>query len=144
VSLSDEANALKRDDKSAKAWAEITPEGGEICTGELPTQLAGDWSGILLSFGLDPAVFEVVDDTVRMSKWQSSKRLENGDRDLIWLYSYRARFRRRNAEFLLADEVDAMRKEIGKWKIGRTRAALENCAVNGGLQRLQRSPRLCL
>jgi len=116
VSLSDEANALKRDDKSAKAWAEITPEGGEICTGELPTQLAGDWSGILLSFGLDPAVFEVVDDTVRMSKWQSSKRLENGDRDLIWLYSYRARFRRRNAEFLLADEVNEIRKSIGKWK----------------------------
>jgi hypothetical protein len=28
-------------------------------------------------------VFEVVGDKVRMSKWQSSKRLDNGDRDLF-------------------------------------------------------------
>jgi len=61
-------------------------------------------------------VFEVADDTVRMSKWQSSKRLDNGDRDVIWLYSYKARFRRRTQPVLADSELDAMRKQVAKWK----------------------------
>lgn len=53
-----------------------------------------DWSHVFEKFGLDPSEFVIADDTVRMSVWQQSKRLENGDRDVQNLYSYRARFRR--------------------------------------------------
>lgn len=54
-----------------------------------------DWTHIFKKFSLDPARFVIVDDTVRMSVYQQSKRLENGDRDVQNLYSYRARFRRK-------------------------------------------------
>lgn len=53
-----------------------------------------DWTHIFTKFNLDPAEFVIVDGTVQMSVWQQSKRLENGDRDVQNLYSYRARFRR--------------------------------------------------
>lgn len=99
-----------------KAWATVSPDGGELSTGAMPTELGTDWDAVLKGFGLDPDVFEVVDDTVRMSKWQSSKRLENGDRDLIWLYSYRARFRRKNLTALPDTEVEDIRKYVQKWK----------------------------
>jgi hypothetical protein len=99
-----------------RAWAQVELDGGELSTGALAIPLTGDWDGILRSFGLDPNVFEIVDDTVRMSKWQTSKRLENGERDLIWLYSYRARFRRKNITALPEDEIDKLRKTVQKWK----------------------------
>ncbi|MFF8817798.1 helix-turn-helix domain-containing protein [Leucobacter sp. NPDC015123] len=53
-----------------------------------------DWTHVFEQFGLDPEEFEIVDDTVTMKAWQQSKRLENGDRDTVTLYSYGARFRR--------------------------------------------------
>lgn len=53
-----------------------------------------DWTNIFRQFNLDPAAFTVDEDTVRMSSWQQSKRLENGERDVITLYAYRAKFRR--------------------------------------------------
>ncbi len=59
---------------------------------------------------------EVVDDTVRMSKWQTSKRLENGDRDIAWLYSYRARFRRKANRVLPDEDIEALRQKVSKWK----------------------------
>ena len=99
-----------------KAWAQVELDGGELSTGTLPMPLTGDWISVLKSFGLDPDVFEVVDDTVRMSKWQSSKRLENGDRDLIWLYSYRARFRRKSISAIPASDLLAVQNRIAKWK----------------------------
>lgn len=99
-----------------KAWAQVELDGGELSTGSLPMPLTGDWSSVLRSFGLDPDVFEIADDTVRMSKWQSSKRLENGDRDLIWLYSYRAKFRRKPVDALPDDEVEDLRSYVQKWK----------------------------
>jgi hypothetical protein len=99
-----------------KAWATVSPDGGELSTGAMPVELGTDWDSVLKGFGLDPDVFEVVDDTVKMSKWQSSKRLENGDRDLIWLYSYRARFRRKSLTALPDTEVEDIRKYVQKWK----------------------------
>ena len=99
-----------------KAWSTVSPDGGELSTGAMPVELGTDWDSVLKGFGLDPDVFEVVDDTVRMSKWQSSKRLENGDRDLIWLYSYRARFRRKSLTALPDTEVEDIRKYVQKWK----------------------------
>lgn len=60
-----------------------------------PLETAEDWDHIFAQFNLDPQQFEVVGDTVRCSTWQQSKRTDNGDRDVINLYSYRALFRRR-------------------------------------------------
>jgi len=93
-----------RFEEPVKARAEIGLDGGSIETGPLPEPIGSDWSPILRSFGLDPAVFRVKDDTVRMSKWQQSKRLENGDRDVLWLYSYRAQFERIVGETLTDDD----------------------------------------
>jgi hypothetical protein len=114
------------DPADGKAWATVGLDGGELSTGAMPTELAGDWDAVLRSFGLDPTVFEVADDTVRMSKWQSSKRLENGDRDLIWLWSYRAKFRRKSLTALNDAEIDDIRKYVHKWKPTSTKVAVSN------------------
>lgn len=101
----------------AKAEVVVGPDGGSLTTGvlEAPLELSTDWAGVLRGFGLDPDIFEIVDDTVRMSKWQQSKRLENGDRDTIWLYSYSARFTRRPPKVEESD-LEALRDRIAKWK----------------------------
>jgi len=116
MSLADEIADAQIPKPEKKAWATVGVDGGELETGTLPEPLTGDWTAVLRGFGLDPDVFEVADDTVRMSKWQSSKRLDNGDRDVIWLYSYKARFRRRTQPVLADSELDAMRKQVAKWK----------------------------
>lgn len=54
-----------------------------------------DWAHIFAKFGLDADLFVIVDDTVRMSVWQTSRRTDDGDRDVQNLYSYKARFRRK-------------------------------------------------
>ena len=110
--------------QSSKPFAEIGLDGGEISTGILTAPLS-DWTSILLSFGLDPNVFEVSDDKVRMSKWQSSKRLENGDRDLIWLYSYKATFTRRKTPKITDSDVDEIRKSLRKFKTTSVKTSLE-------------------
>jgi len=110
-----------------KAWATVSPEGGELSTGAMPTELGTDWDAVLRGFGLDPDIFEIVDDTVRMSKWQSSKRLENGDRDLIWLYSYKARFKRKNLTALPDKEIDDIRTYVQKWRsVAKTTAPISS------------------
>ena len=77
---------------------ELTSNGGSFAGIEVTEPIRGDWSAVFARFNLDPAEFVIADDTVRMSSWQSSKRTEDGDRDLIWLYSYSARFTRKQAE----------------------------------------------
>ncbi len=105
---------------SGQPRLEVTSTGGEFETGELtePLDLSTDWDSVLRGFGLDPEIFEVADDTVKMSKWQTSKRLENGDRDIIWLYSYKARFTRRATpvDEVEREDIDALCREIMKRK----------------------------
>lgn len=118
----------KSEDPVGEVEAKVTvgSEGGEFSTGQLddPLDLADGWDEVLRSFGLDPAVFEVVDDTVRMSKWQQSKRLDNGHRDLVWLYSYRARFRRRPERRSPAVDVDELRSYVRSWTVRRPEVGL--------------------
>ena len=114
--LNDISHDANGNPKGETAWAEIGLDGGELSTGAMPTEMGGDWNAVLRGFGLDPDIFEIVDDTVRMSKWQSSKRLENGDRDIIWLYSYKARFKRKNLTALPDTEIDNIRTYVQKWK----------------------------
>jgi len=153
-----------RNEKAVKSSVEVGPDGGEFQTGELyaPIELSVDWDSILEGFGLDPAVFYVVDDTVRMSKWQQSKRTESGDRDVVWLYSYRARFARRTPQATEAD-VDALRAKIDKWRPKATKptsdaepctflinwadwqiAKSENGGVAATVERVQQSFEDCL
>lgn len=73
---------------------DVGPDGGEFKNIRSDKPIT-DWTRIFKEFDLDPDHFTIAEDTVRMSKWQQSKRLENGERDLVWLYSYSARFTRR-------------------------------------------------
>ena len=110
--------------QASKPFAEIGIDGGEISTGVLTAPLT-DWTSILLSFGLDPNVFEVSDDKVRMSKWMSSKRLENGNRDQIWLYSYKATFTRRKTPKITDSDVNEIRESIRKFKPVSVKTSLD-------------------
>jgi hypothetical protein len=101
--------------QDSKKFAEITNDNVEISTGVVESPIT-NWDNILISFGLDPEVFQVVDDKVRMSKWQSSKRLENGDRDLIWLYSYKATFIKRQKPLIKDIDFNELRKNIRSFK----------------------------
>ena len=58
------------------------------------TEPLTDWTAVFEQFNLDPKHFIIVDDTVRRSTWQQSKALENGQRDIVNLYSTSARFAR--------------------------------------------------
>lgn len=70
--------------------------GGEFIDVQTDTP-AGDWTHIFQRFNLNPTDFTIVDDTVRCSTWQQSKALDDGTRDVVNLYSYRARFTRRRS-----------------------------------------------
>ena len=110
--------------QNSKPYIEVTKDTAEISTGVLDKPVT-DWDSILLSFGLDPNVFEIVDDKVRMSKWQSSKRLENGDRDVIFLYSYKATFSRRKTPKISDSDIAEVRKSIRKFKPVNVKTSLE-------------------
>ncbi|MCW2132899.1 hypothetical protein B0G38_002066 [Arthrobacter sp. VKM Ac-2550] len=73
--------------------ADVTKDGGEFIDVQT-TEPVTDWTHIFQRFNLDPQAFEVVGDTVRVSTWQQSKALEDGTRDIVNLFSYRASFRR--------------------------------------------------
>lgn len=95
---------------------EVGPDGGEF-RDIRTTEILSDWSGVFRQFKLDPDAFELVNDTVRMSSWQQSKRLENGERDIIDLYSYRAQFRRKTAGAITEADVDALKAAARSWKL---------------------------
>lgn len=107
-------------DKAGAAWRmTLTPDHADVETGPLDAaarpESVGNWDGVLRHFGLDPAEFEVVENLVKMSSWQQSKGLEDGTRSTVWLYAYKARFRRiTNA--LPAVDVDALAERVRKWK----------------------------
>lgn len=78
---------------------DASPQGGEF-TGLVtdnpisPDDYEGAFAKVYRLAGLDPANYRILDETVRFSAWQQSKRLEDGSRDTVTLYSYRARFQR--------------------------------------------------
>lgn len=77
-----------------------------------PIERASDWAPVFRRFNLDPDEFEVVDDTVRMSSWDQSRRTDDGDRDVVILYSYAARFRRVSAERIPEATVTSWRAAL--------------------------------
>jgi hypothetical protein len=89
---------------------DASPDGGEF-TGLITDKpvVPGDYEGAFAKVyelaGLDPAEYRIVDDTVRFSAWQQSARSKAGDRDVVTLYSYRARFQR-------VTEIDRRTEEV--------------------------------
>lgn len=100
-------------DVVAKGSAEEDAEGLTIADVVVDRPVVnGDWAHIFAIFNLDPADFDVVDETVRCRTWQQSKRLEDGSRDVVQLYSYGARFRRRAADAIRPEVVDEWRTAL--------------------------------
>lgn len=79
---------------------------------ETATPAAKDWAQVFERFNLDPEEFEIVDDTVRFSSWDQSKRTENGDRDVVKLFSFKARFKRRARNMMADHTFDELRAEL--------------------------------
>lgn len=74
--------------------ADVTSDGGEFIDVQT-TEKITNWDHIFKKFDLDPEAFLIEGDSVRMSTWQQSKALEDGTRDIVNLYSYRAKFVRK-------------------------------------------------
>lgn len=72
-----------------------------------------DWAHVFAQFKLDPTEFVIADDTVRMSVWQQSKALEDGTRDIVNLYSYKARFTRKTADHGVS--ISEARQSLRNW-----------------------------
>lgn len=96
MSLADAAAAGPDTGPETIGHMTLGSDGGEFTDIKSDAPIT-DWSDVMRRFNLDPDVFEVVDDTVRCSTWQQSKRTDTGDRDIVQLYSYRAMFRRRRS-----------------------------------------------
>lgn len=86
----------------------VGPEGGEF-EGYTTTEPVTDFGPLFKLFNLDPDVWLVEDDTVRMSMWQQSRRTEQGERDVVNLYSYRAKFRKHGNTETTADFIDRIK-----------------------------------
>lgn len=82
---------------SQKTHVTETADGVEIVNARFntPEPDQTDWSRVFERFGLSPDAFELVGDSVRMSSWDQSRRVDDGDRDLVQLYSFRATFKRK-------------------------------------------------
>jgi hypothetical protein len=102
-----------------KSTCDYGPEGGDFkdVISDKPLALASDWDHIFLKFNLNPADYVIVDDTVRCSTWQQSKALEDGTRDVVQLYSYRARFARKTVG---GTDVAELTKALRKWSPTRS------------------------
>jgi len=104
---------------------EVGPDGGKF-TGVQTTEKVTDWRHIFQRFNLDPEEFEIVGDTVHCGTWQQSKALEDGTRDIVNLYSYRAQFTKRRT----GPSVDpvailaALRTDDNPWNHPRTAGIL--------------------
>jgi len=100
------------DTEPQKGTVEVDKDGATLNNVVVESPILDDWGPVFKLFNLDPDEFEVVDDTVRMSTWQQSKRLENGERDTIQLWSYSARFRRVNKDMIPALQIREWREAI--------------------------------
>ncbi len=75
-------------------------------TNPLTPGSAGAFVKIFELAGASPEDFELVQDTFKFSTWQQSKASEDGERDLVQLYSYKGTFRKRNPHMLSLEDVE--------------------------------------
>lgn len=107
--------------EQAKGSITVGADGGEFSDVTVDSEIVdNDWSRIFRIFKLNPDEFEVVDDTVKISTWQQSKRLEDGHRDTVQLWSYSGRFRRKPKGRLSDADLAEHRAAIRRWKPNRS------------------------
>lgn len=104
--------ATTPDNDVQKGSVTVTSTGAEINNVVVTSPINKDWSSVFALFNLDASEFEVVDDTVRMSTWQQSKRTDDGERDTIQLYAYSARFRKIGLEDVTPTTVERWRVHL--------------------------------
>ncbi|CDZ89042.1 hypothetical protein ACQR3W_21990 [Rhodococcus ruber] len=141
MSLADDLDSTPIDQAANKGSIDVTPDGASVNNVVVDSPVNDDWSAVFALFNMSAAEFEVVDDTVRMSTWQQSRRTADGDRDVVQLYSYSARFRRKPKQRLSDAEVDERRAALRSWTVptrtpsrnGTPVAAVVNLAdIQGG------------
>jgi hypothetical protein len=116
--VTDRIGTIEREHLANKGKVTVEADGGEFTDVTLDAPIeSDDWGRVFRIFQLNPDEFEVVDDTVRMSTWQQSKATEDGVRDLVQLYSYSARFKRKPKQRLPEADVEAHRKAVRSWNI---------------------------
>jgi hypothetical protein len=97
--------------------ATVDEDGGEFVNVVLDAPIMGDnFDHVFELFNLDPELYDIIDNTVRMSTWQQSKRLDSGDRDTVQLYSYSCRFRRVRAVAEDDSDFETRRQRVFDWQ----------------------------
>lgn len=96
----------------------LGPDGGDFA-GVRSDHPISDWPDVLRKLGADPDKFEVVGDQVKVSSWQQSKRTDNGDRDIVTLYSYSGPVRAKRD----AVDLPALYAEVRRSKPSRVKGA---------------------
>jgi hypothetical protein len=117
MSVADDFAAAPTNEPANKGTVDVTRDGAQVNNIVVESPILDDWTPVFALFNLDAAEFDVVDDTVRMSTWQSSRRTDDGHRDTIQLYSYSARFKRKPKARLSDAEIEERRKAVAKWKM---------------------------
>lgn len=90
---------------------ELGPDGGTFTGYQTTADLDANPDAIQDFYrltGLDPDEWPLDKGSLRVSLWQQSKRTEDGDRDLVWLRSYRGNLRRATRPELDAGDIAAM------------------------------------
>lgn len=96
--------------------ATTTAEGGEFVNVVLDAPVMdGNFTHVFKLFNLDPTIYCIVEDTVRCSTWQQSKRLDNGNRDTVQLYSYSCRFQKISAALVSENDIEERRERVLSW-----------------------------
>lgn len=117
MSLADAIADVEPRDPQNRGSIDVTSDGATVNNVVVDAPINDDWAHVFELFKLNADEFEVVDDTVRCSTWQQSKRTNSGDRDTVQLYSYSARFKRKPKQRIPDDEVEQRRAELRAWKM---------------------------
>jgi hypothetical protein len=106
------ATTTTADQVEQKGTIDVTPDGAKVNNVVVTSPINEDWSSVFSLFNMNADDFEVVDDTVRMSTWQQSKRTDDGERDTIQLFAYSARFRRISKDYVSPETVAEWREAL--------------------------------
>ena len=120
MSLLDTADEFRKAEQEAQGVPpRVEMEGNEVTlSGDCPIQFTdGDYAPLLRFFDLDPEQYEIVDPG-KISRWQQSARSKDGDRDVVWLFSYSGmKFRRKTEEDLLnAEQLKDAIERAAQWR----------------------------
>lgn len=119
MSLLDTADMFRKEESEAGVTARAEEESGVITlTADWPVQIGDDYADFIRFFGYQtPEDFEVIDPG-RMSRWQQSARSKDGDRDVVWLFSYSGvKIRRKTRQDILGEQATTSAIErVTSWR----------------------------